>query len=93
MTLLTLVGAGLMGSLVAWRVGVVLGPGPVDPRAATGTHVAIPLALTAPGVLLIWPIASVVTVAIVAALLDDRRHWRSGATPSDRSGPSSPSSV
>lgn len=96
MILLTLVGAGAVGSVVAWLVGVFVGPGPVDDGAAgvaTGSTVAVPLALTAPGVLLIWPIASVITVAVVAAVVDDGRPWRAGASRSERSGPSSPSST
>lgn len=95
-TLVTLVGGGIVGSVVAWRLGLLLGPGPVDTRTAglaTGSRVTVPLALSAPGVLLIWPIASVIVVAVAAALMDDRRPWRSGASRSDRSGRSSPSSA
>jgi hypothetical protein len=94
--LLTIVGAGVVGSAVAWRMGVVVGPGPVDDRAAgvpAGASLAVPLELSAPGVLLIWPIASVVAVAIIAAVTDDHRPSRSDASRSGRSGPISQSSA
>lgn len=88
-TVLVLVVAGLGASAVAWRFGVLLGPGPLDDRAAgldVGTRLTVPLSLHAPAVLLVWPIASAAGVAIVAAALEDRgrrrvnrsgRSWRS----------------
>lgn len=76
---LTLVLAGLGASAVAWRFGVLLGPGPVNDRAAgldVGTRISVPLALHAPAVLVVWSIASAVGIAMVAAVLEDRGQRR-----------------
>jgi hypothetical protein len=77
--LVTLVLAGLAGSVLAWRFGVLLGPGPVADRTAglaPGTRIAIPLGLRAPAVLLAWPIASAAAVAVGAAAISDHGRWR-----------------
>lgn len=79
LSLITMVLGGMAGSAGAWRVGVMLGPGPVDARASgldVGASVAMPLALNAPGVLLVWPIAAAMGVVVAAAALDDRAPWR-----------------
>ena len=55
---------------VAWQVGSALGPGPLDARvdgAADGATLAIPLDLTATGVVLSWPIMAVVVTLVVVA--------------------------
>lgn len=64
--------AGLAGSAVAWQVGRLLGPGPVPPDLPDGSRVALPMDLHAYGMFLIWPIAGVVAILLVNALLDDR---------------------
>ncbi len=67
---------GFLGSLVAWRVGVWLGPGPLAPRvagAADGTVLAAPLDLAAKAALLVWPIAAVFIVFLLA-LIEPRRR-------------------
>jgi hypothetical protein len=77
--LVTLVLAGLAGSLLAWRFGVLLGPGPVADRAAglaPGTRIAVPLGLRAPAVLLAWPIAAAAAVAAGAAAISDHGRWK-----------------
>lgn len=66
---------GILGSLVAWRVGVWLGPGPLAPRvagAADGTELTAPLELAAKAALLAWPIAAVFVVFLLA-LIEPRR--------------------
>ena len=67
--------SGLVGSLVAWRVGVLLGPEPVEARATAldnGGTLTLDVGLEAYGVLLAWPIAGLVAVLAVSAWLDDR---------------------
>jgi hypothetical protein len=82
-TLLGLALGGLAGALLAWRIGVWLGPASVaDSISATpdGGRFEGPLALGAKGVLLAWPLASVIAFFALAAGLEppDRRPW-SGA--------------
>ncbi len=65
--------AGLLGSLVAWRVGEALGPASIEVQAAglrTGTRFDGPLNLSALGVLLVWPTASVIVFFAAVAGLD-----------------------
>jgi hypothetical protein len=60
--LLGLTAGALVGSVLAWRLGHLLGPEELLPRArsaAEGTTLRGPLDLRAVGVLLLWPIASV----------------------------------
>jgi hypothetical protein len=67
--------SGLVGSLLAWRVGVILGPEPVEARATAldnGGTLTLDVGLEAYGVLLAWPIAALVAVLAVSAWLDDR---------------------
>ncbi len=67
---------GFLGSLVAWRLGGWLGPGPLAPRvagAADGTELAAPLDLAAKAALLVWPIAAVFVVFLLA-LIEPRRQ-------------------
>jgi hypothetical protein len=67
--------SGLVGSLLAWRVGVILGPEAVEARATAldnGGTLTLDVGLEAYGVLLAWPIAALVAVLAVSAWLDDR---------------------
>ena len=67
---LTLAVAGGAGSLLAWWLGLLLGPGPLAARAEgmpPGARLPLPLELTAPGVLLVWPIAALVALLLTAA--------------------------
>ncbi|HSK25455.1 MAG TPA: hypothetical protein VK894_00915 [Jiangellales bacterium] len=71
----SLVVAGVLGSLLAWWVGTALGPGPTAERAAgltEGATLLLEPGLEAYGVLLAWPIAGLVAVLVVSAWLDDR---------------------
>jgi hypothetical protein len=78
-TVCALAAAGLVGSAVAWRLGVLLGPDPVTGTLqdmADGTRLDLPLDLRASGVLLAWPIASVATVVVMSLLGDDQSRGR-----------------
>jgi hypothetical protein len=60
--------AGLLGTVLAWRLGVALGPDPVaDQRASLpeGQPLQAPLRIDAPGVLFTWSIASIATVFVI----------------------------
>ncbi|RJK92956.1 hypothetical protein [Vallicoccus soli] len=76
---------GVLGSLLAWRVGVLLAPDDVAERArglAVGTTLDGGLRLRAPGVLLLWPIASAVVLTALQALAvgaERRAARRAGA--------------
>jgi imidazolonepropionase-like amidohydrolase len=63
---------GLLGSLIAWRLGRALGPAPVDSHrgAPTGSTFDGPLDLRAHGVLLIWPIVAVLVVLVLTAIFN-----------------------
>jgi hypothetical protein len=52
---------GLLGAVVAWRVGQWLGPDPVSAVPPPGARVDGPLRLDAYGALFAWPIAAVTT--------------------------------
>jgi len=93
-----LVAGGVFGSLVAWRLGALLGPGALAPRvedAADEAQLALPLDLEATGVLLVWPVVAVGIVLVLTALTDDRTRFRVGSacgglvSRGGRSGPSS----
>lgn len=85
-TLLALVVGGVAASVLAVVVGGVLGPDPLDERAAqaeNGAELVTDVALSSPAVLLVWSIAAVLAVLGILAV-----------TPSEpRSGQPSPSSV
>jgi hypothetical protein len=62
---------GVLASVVAWRVGIWLGPGAPDATTlALGDVTELPLRLRSSGLLLVWPMASL-AVALVTATLDD----------------------
>ncbi len=76
---------GLLASVVAWRVGVAVGPDSVRAGAAglsDGESFSGPLDLSALGVLVTGPLTSVITYFALAAGLDPRR-----SRPSARPGP------
>jgi hypothetical protein len=61
---------GLLGAVVAWRFGALLGPGPINSTARglkVGARFDAPLDVSALGVLLAWPLAAVVTYFAVSA--------------------------
>jgi hypothetical protein len=81
-TVAALAVAGLLGSAVAWRLGVLLGPDPITGALddlAEGTRLEFPLGLGATGTLLAWPIASIATVIVMCLFSDDRTGQRSAA--------------
>lgn len=64
---------GVLGSLLAWGVGMLLGPGAVTDQAASlaeGDRLTGPLALSARGVLLLWPVSAVIAFFTLVAALD-----------------------
>jgi hypothetical protein len=70
--------AGVVGSVVAWRLGVLLGPEPITTELddlAEGAQLAFPLDLGATGMLLAWSIASLTTMMLMSLLGNDpNRH-------------------
>jgi hypothetical protein len=61
---------GVLGSVVAWRLGVLLGPGEIESTARgldVGARFDGPLDVSALGVLLAWPLAAVITYFAVSA--------------------------
>jgi hypothetical protein len=73
---------GLLAAVVAWRVGVALGPDSVPEeaaRVADGEFFNGPLRLSAVGVLFTWPLTSVITYFALAAGLDPDRPRRNGS--------------
>lgn len=88
--LLAAVGWGAVGSVLAWRLGMLVGPGSPDGVPA-GATVAVQLELGAPGVLLAWPVAAVVAVAVAAAFLGDHTPWQHTPAPVSRADRSAPS--
>ncbi|MFZ2625895.1 MAG: hypothetical protein WAX29_11755 [Propionibacterium sp.] len=91
------VAAGMLGALVAWRVGIFLGPHDFDQRvayASSGQQVAIDLALRTPTAWLSWPLGAVLTVLLYSAFgADDQplfRRSRELPVPETASAPSQP---
>ncbi len=75
--LLSLVTGGLLGSLVAWQVGHLLGPEALEATARgleVGARFSAPLDLSAYAVLLGWPIGAVITYFAVSAGADAGEH-------------------
>ncbi len=78
---------GLVGALLSWRIGVLLGPDPVGSLKglAVGTRLEVPLRVDAWGVLSLWAVAALVVVLLLNAWLDDpparpARHRADAAT-------------
>jgi hypothetical protein len=73
-----IVAGALVGSAVAWGVGTVLGPPSVSAQQAAGVEVLqSPLALSAYGVLGVWPAVTAAvafTGLLVAGLVGGRQH-------------------
>ena len=76
--LVGLVAGGVLGAVVAWRTGVLLGPPSVAESLSTvpaGDRFDGPLEISAPGVMLAWPTAAVISFfAIVAGLEHDQEY-------------------
>jgi hypothetical protein len=95
LTVCALAAAGFIGSVVAWRLGILLGPDQVHDAlvdVADGTRLDLPVGLGASGLLFCWPIAAVVTIIATCLLGDDQSRWRPAAGESavsraDRSEP------
>ena len=67
---------GLLTAVIAWRVGVAVGPDPVRAGAAglsDGETFSGPLELSALGVLFTWPLTAVITYFALAAGIDRDR--------------------
>lgn len=69
-----LAGGGLFASVVAWRVGVWLGPAVPADEFAVGDLVELPLRLRASGLLLVWSIASLAVALWTAGLGEGKGH-------------------
>ena len=73
---------GLVGAVIAWQVGALLGPDPFLDQAEAlraGTEFDGPLRLSALGVLMVWPISAVILFfGVVAGIdsLDDEQPVR-----------------
>ncbi|HZO68669.1 MAG TPA: hypothetical protein VFB74_27050 [Kribbellaceae bacterium] len=76
----------IVGSGVAWGVGMLLGNEPLDPRLAAakpGDLVAAPLELHGWTALAAWPVGAALAVAVIAAL-----NWRQEHATGTTQGPS-----
>ena len=70
---------GLVGALVAWRVGLLLSPPEITAsakEARVGDTFEGPLRMSAYGVLLAWPMAAVITFFAIVAGLDVESYGR-----------------
>lgn len=84
--LLALAAGGFLGAVVAWRTGVLLGPGALEATARglpIGAKFHGPLAVSAYGVLLAWPMGAVITYFAVAAGAESSEHRDSDYAGSD----------
>ena len=75
--LVALVVGGVLGSLAAWQLGHLLGPGSLQATAAgrpRGATFHGPLDVSAYGVLMAWPMAAVITYFAVAAGAETGDH-------------------
>jgi hypothetical protein len=82
---------GLLAAVIAWRVGVALGPDSVRAQAVglpDRQSFSGPLELSALGVLFTWSLTAVITYFALAAGLDPNRPGVS--LRGDRSGPAGP---
>jgi hypothetical protein len=103
--LLALAGGGVLGAVVAWRTGHLLGPGELVSSARSlpvGGRLSAPLDVSAYGVLLTWPMAAVITYFAVAAgaesgtsgdteAVAEAHPVGAGASPVTPDGPAAPS--
>ena len=84
--LVALVVGGVLGSLTAWQLGHLLGPGALRATAAglpRGATFHGPLAVSAYGVLMAWPMAAVITYFAVAAGAEAGDHEQPHPTDAD----------
>jgi len=92
--LVGLVAGGFLAAVVAWRTGVLLGPPSVAESlhtVPTGERFDGPLEISAPGVLLAWPTAAVISFfAIVAGIETDHEERPQDAEASYADGAVSP---
>lgn len=68
--LFALAAGGLLGAVIAWRVGVLLSPGPIEESARgldVGSRFDAPLEISAFAVLLAWSMGAVITYFAVSA--------------------------
>jgi DivIVA domain-containing protein len=75
---------GLLASVLAWRVGVAIGPDSVRAAAAglkDGQTFSGPLELSALGVLFSWPLTAVIVYFALSAGLDNSDSSRPAAAP------------
>jgi hypothetical protein len=80
---------GVLGAVVAWRLGRWLGPDPLPPSAvdlAVGTRVPEPIDVRAHATLLIWPLVAVATYFSLTV----GEHRSAKLSPRDVSAPSEP---
>ncbi|MFT8395435.1 hypothetical protein [Propionibacterium sp.] len=73
------VAAGMLGALVCWRMGAILGPHNFFERlayASTGEQVAIDLTLRTPTAWLFWPVGTLIPILLYSALGHDDREIR-----------------
>ena len=85
--LVGLAAGGVLGSVVAWRVGALLGPGPLQETAEilkVGQRFDGPLTISALGVLLAWSMAAVAAFFAAVAGLDANRPDHTTAADSNR---------
>lgn len=81
--LLGLTVGGLVAAIIAWRIGVFLGPAPVHEQAkalASGASFDGPLAVSAKAVLFAWPLVSVIVYFALTAGLEPPTPWTRGHT-------------
>ena len=71
---------GLLCALVAWQVGLLLGPADIDPDAAVGSLLDAPLVIDAYGVLLAAALGAVGTWALLLFLAEDHDQRATAAT-------------
>lgn len=74
---------GLLAAVIAWRVGVAVGPDSVRAEAAglsDGESFSGPLELSAVGVLFTWPLTAVITYFALAAGTDPHRPARGASS-------------
>jgi len=80
---------GLLSALVAWQVGLLLGPADIDPEAAVGSLLDAPLVIDAYGVLLATALGAVGAWALLLFLTEDQDQRATAATVAPSSSTSS----